>query len=210
MQEAPAPRRARSLAIVALLVALGAFAATEVRATVMVEVPLEELSRSAHVIVRGAVTHTGTRMVVRGESLDPHTIVTIRVHEWLKGRGGSTLRLRELGGVGRLTALAIDGGPRYRTGEEVVVFAERTRDGALRTLALSQGRFRVRRNVREGGPVLTRDLHGLGFARFDRKGTTIVDAERREVLPLDELRRVVTLAAEYGGNDGVDLGAPAP
>ncbi len=200
----------RALSASAVVIALTVALAAQVRATVMVEVPLEELAREAHAIVRGVVTHTGTRMAIRGDSLDPHTLVTIRVHEWLKGRGGRTVRLRELGGVGRFTALAIGGAPRYRAGEEVVVFIERLPGGALRTLALSQGRFAVRRNLRDGRAVVTRDLSGLGFARFDRKGVTVHDAGRTPALALDELGRVVALAATYGGNEGADLGATSP
>jgi hypothetical protein len=174
------------------------------RATVMVEVPIEELAREAHAIVRGVVTRVGTRMVARRGSLDPHTFVRLRVHEWLKGRGGRTVRLRELGGVGRVTALAIDGAPRYEVGAEVIAFLE-VHDGVVRTLALSQGQFTVRRNVRDGHPVVTRDLHGIGFARFDRKGITVEGSARVDSLALDELLRVIELAPAYGGNDGMDL-----
>ncbi len=147
-------------------------------------------------------------MIARGSSLDPHTVVWIDVHDWLKGSGGRRVRLVERGGVSRTVGLAIEGAPRYAPGEEVVVFLE-VRAGVARTLALAQGRFLVHRNVRDGA-VVTRDLRGVGFARFDQKGMTIDASPRRPALPLEELRRVVALACAHGGNAGVHVGDAAP
>jgi hypothetical protein len=195
------------LALAAFLVA--GVAVHPARATVMIEVPLEDLTREADAIVHGVVTRVGTRMVARRGSLDPHTVVWIDVQEWLKGSGGRRVRLRELGGVGRTAGLAIDGVPRYTAGEEVIVFIE-ARGRTPRTLALAQGRFVVRRNVSGGSAIVTRDLDGIGFARFDAKGLTIDGSPRRTSLPLRELRRVVALARSYGGNPGARLEEPPP
>jgi len=179
------------------------------RATVMVEIPIEDLAREAHAIVHGVVARVGTRLVARGGSLDPHTIVTLDVRVWLKGSGGRRVHLRELGGVTRTVGLAIAGVPRYQPGEEVVVFLE-ARDRFVRTLALSQGRFLVRRDRPDGRARVTRDLDGIGFARFDEKGLTIAESPRQGSLPLDELLRVVEAARRFGGRPGVHLGEATP
>ncbi|MFW6051315.1 MAG: hypothetical protein ACODAU_09085 [Myxococcota bacterium] len=175
------------------------------RATVMVEVPIEEMARQADGIVHGRVTRTGTRMVVRDGSLDPHTLVWIRVDRWLAGSGGGEVVVRELGGVGEVTALGRDGAPRYEAGEEVVAFLE-PHAGGMRTLAMAQGKFTVVRGRPDEPARVRRDLRGIGFARFDAKGTTVEDAPRHPTMPFDELVRVIELArgqrGATGGSDG--------
>jgi hypothetical protein len=203
-------RSARAHAVYGLAFFVAAAAAAPIaRATVAVEVPLEDLAREADAIVHGVVTRVGTRMVARGGSLDPNTVVRIRVHEWIKGSGGRRVRLVELGGVGRDVGLAISGSPQYRPGEEVIVFIA-LHAGVAHTLDLAQGRFVVRRNVPDGQVVVTRDLRGIGFARFDAKGITIDATPRRTSLPLAELRRVIDLACQYGGNPGAHLDEAPP
>mgnify|MGYP002832725363 CR=1 FL=1 len=80
------------------------------------------------------------------ETGKPHTLTTIRVHEWMKGSGGETLVLREVGGTYAQGELhyAIDGVPDYRLGEEVVVFLDEDQGGDFyRTHEMVQGKFVV-------------------------------------------------------------------
>jgi hypothetical protein len=158
------PRTLCRTLIAALTLAISSTAS----ATVMVEVPLEDLIQQADVIVRGTVVSTAVRLEMREGALEPQTVTTIRVREWLAGSGGETVELRELGGVWQGGGVRFDGTPEYRAGEEVVVFLERRTDGPrdLRTLAMVQGKFEVRHGAPGVPSCVLRDLSGIAFARW--------------------------------------------
>jgi hypothetical protein len=102
--------------------------------------------------------------------------------ESLKGTAATTIVVSEPGGMVGDVGMTVEGAPRYRSGEEVVVFLYRTPQGLLRTRGLSQGKFtltgeeRVRANVsrRElvspsgGGPrgTLLEQVDGMGLPEF--------------------------------------------
>lgn len=179
-------------------------------ATVMVEVPLDEMIRTADAIVHATVLETGVRMSISEGSMVPQTITRLRVHEWIAGPGGETVELRELGGVWQGGGLHYEGTPRYRPGEEVIVFLERRPEAPhdLRTLGMAQGKFMVRHGVPGVPSSVLRDLEGIAFARWT-EGQQTVSAPGREpaielAVFLDHLR--ATRAAARGA--GALRGAP--
>jgi hypothetical protein len=137
-------------------------------ATVMVEVPLEELILRADVIVHARVVESRVRLEMRSGALEPQTFTTLEVLEWVAGPGGRTVELRELGGVWQGGGLHFEGTPEYQAGEEVVVFLERRPEAPhdLRTLAMAQGKFEVRHGVPGVPASVCRDLSGVAFARW--------------------------------------------
>lgn len=137
-------------------------------ATVMTELTLDEMVRSADAIVVGVVEHSGVRLGERNGALEPETITTIRVREWLAGSGGQTVQIRELGGVWQGGGVRYEGTPEYRAGEQVVVFLERRTDGRrdLRTLGMVQGKFLVRPGVPGTPDTVRRELDGIAFVRW--------------------------------------------
>lgn len=151
-----------------LIAALTLATASTASATVMVEVPLEDLIQQADAIVHGTVVRTAVRLEMREGALEPQTITTIRVREWIAGEGGDEVELRELGGVWQGGGVRFDGTPEYRAGEEVVVFLERRREEPrdLRTLAMVQGKFEVRHGAPGVPSCVLRDLSGVAFARW--------------------------------------------
>ncbi|AKF06836.1 hypothetical protein DB32_003985 [Sandaracinus amylolyticus] len=155
-----------ALAALSIVVAATLFQ-PRARATVMVEVPLEAMVRDADVIVVGVVEDVGARLVMLPDGgAEPHTITTLRVREWVKGSGGELVRIDEIGGVTSQVAMRIAGTPEYARGEEVVVFLRRTPEGALRTFAMVQGRFGIRRGVPGADDVVVRDTTSIGFASW--------------------------------------------
>ncbi len=151
-----------------LIAALTLAIAPTASATVMVEVPLEDLVQQADAIVHGTVVRTAVRLEMREGALEPQTITTIRVREWIAGGGGEEVELRELGGVWQGGGVRFDGTPEYHAGEEVVVFLERRPEEPrdLRTLAMVQGKFEVRHGVPGVPSCVRRDLSGIAFARW--------------------------------------------
>jgi hypothetical protein len=158
-----------------LIAALTLAIAPTASATVMVEVPLEDLIQQADAIVHGTVVRTAVRLEMREGALEPQTITTIRVREWIAGGGGEEVELRELGGVWQGGGVRFDGTPEYHAGEEVVVFLERRRDEPrdLRTLAMVQGKFEVRHGAPGVPSCVLRDLSGIAFARWAEGQQTV-------------------------------------
>ena len=179
-----------------LIAALTLATASTASATVMVEVPLEDLIQQADAIVHGTVVSTAVRLEMREGALEPQTITTIRVREWIAGGGGEEVELRELGGVWQGGGVRFDGTPEYRAGEEVVVFLERRRDEArdLRTLAMVQGKFEVRHGAPGVPSCVLRDLSGIAFARWADGQQTVSEPGEDPAMELetflDFVRRV--------------------
>lgn len=142
--------------------------ASPASATVMVELPLEELIQRADVIVHARVIDSRVRLEMRENALEPQTLTTLEVIEWIAGPGGQTVQLRELGGVWQGGGVRYEGTPEYAVGDEVVVFLERRPEAPhdLRTLALAQGKFTVRHGVPGVPSSVSRDLSGIAFARW--------------------------------------------
>ncbi|MCA9615573.1 MAG: hypothetical protein KC586_22610 [Myxococcales bacterium] len=186
-----ARRRTSWLALLAAVCLTWAAWAPPARATVMVEVSLEDMIRDSVAIVRGRVIHSGTQMLMREHGLDPATVTTLQVGEWLKGQGGPTITLRELGGLigpgGQGGGMRIDGTPTYGLGEEVVLFLERRPEAPydLRTLGMVQGKFLVRHGLGDVPTTVRRDLSGIAFARWAEGRQTVSHPNEQPTMRLD-------------------------
>lgn len=139
-------------------------------ATVMVEIPLEQLIADSDAIVHATVLRTGTQLETFDGHLEPHTIAQLQISDWLKGTGQERLSIDEIGGTVDGSGSWIDGTPRYRDGEEVVVFLRRLPNGSYRTVGMEQGRFDVVHTVdvsaHAGRTVVERDTSTLAFASW--------------------------------------------
>lgn len=178
-------RRATLLSLL-LLLALAAPA----RATVVLEVGLDEMSRASDVIFHGTVTRTDV-VALRGDATRLVTDVTFSLTEVLKGRAlapDPKFTLRLFGGARGGLELRIPGMPRFVVGDEVVMFLERT-EGGFAITGLSQGRFGVRPDPETGEKVVDRSLGGVGVARFGAGGQfKMMEApEKVERYPLSSL-----------------------
>lgn len=167
-------------------------------ATVMVEVPLDEMARDADAIVFGTVTRSGARLELGSDGSQPWTVTEIRVREWIKGGSGERVLVHEIGGEVQDRGMWIEGTPRYRPGEEVVVFLRRDtiHPDRFRTFGMVQGKFVVQRGVPGVPSSLWRDLDGVAFARWAANGTMTVQPGGREPAMhletfLDHVRAVV-------------------
>ncbi|MBN8610783.1 MAG: hypothetical protein J0L92_09380 [Deltaproteobacteria bacterium] len=160
------------------LVAVGGLAivtgtATNARATVMVEVPFDRLAREADVIVHGRVLRTGSRLVMDGSGAMPHTLTELDVFEPIKGEPGARIVIDELGGEVQGHGTWIEGTPRFRRGEECIVFLRALPDGSFRTYAMAQGHFEVRPGVTGVAPTVVRDTSAMGLVSWVRDTMTI-------------------------------------
>jgi hypothetical protein len=187
------PRVIRSAVVTLIVLSVSATAS----ATIMVEVPLDEMIASADTIVHGTVVRSAVRVEMRDDgTLEPQTITTIRVREWIAGQGGETVTLRELGGVWQGGVLRYEGTPEYRVGEEVVVFLARRPEAPndLRTLGMVQGKFLVRHGVPGVSASVHRDLEGIAFYQW-ANGQQVVQAPGAD--PAMELQHFLAYVRQF-------------
>jgi hypothetical protein len=185
----------------------------------MVELPIGELAAGADAIVRGQVVRTGTRVALVNGVIEPRTHTWIEVTSWLAGaRARRTIELWEPGGRYGGGAHGNDGNennpggashgerweetsgtPRYRVGDEVVVFLREDpeRPGRFRTHEMAQGKFRLlgapgglralAPGKRARGVTAVRDLDDVSFASWTSRGMALEPAVPAVLLPLDDL-----------------------
>jgi hypothetical protein len=115
----------------------------------------EDLAERADLIVEGEVLRTASGYDPTNGALA--TYITIEVAAVHRGPDDiEQLVIREPGGRFGNIVHELDAVPRYEPGEEVFVFLEVARDGALRTCGLFFGKYRL-----DGGSA-SRDLDGQG------------------------------------------------
>ncbi|MBI5069631.1 MAG: hypothetical protein HZB56_15465 [Deltaproteobacteria bacterium] len=163
-----------ALALFALLVAAPAGAATVVTATV------EELARSADLVVRGTVEARQARF--HGARI--YTTLRIRASAAWKGSAAEVVEVEIPGGVVGDVGQKVSGVAAFAEGEEVVLFLRRGGGAAYGVMGLSQGKFRVE------GDTAKNEVGGL--YRLEKP---IPPGERvAEEMPLAELERRVRSA----------------
>jgi hypothetical protein len=108
------------------------------------------------------------------------TRVVLTVVELVKGTAPSPLTFTHLGGRVGDEASAVGGGPRFQSGERVLVFLRRHPDGSLRLADLNYGRFEIVRDTATGRDHAIRAAGATGADQID----------------LDQLRRLVRRVLE--------------
>ena len=182
--------RAASIAILGL----GLLVAGTARASTFVEIPMPDFVRAAEAIVLGSVESLESVSTVDGRI---YTYVTLELEEVLKGGlTSSSVTLKQPGGRVGDRRLVVDGSPRFRLGERVLVYLTRAADGSLHSSHLAMGKFGI-----VWDPATQRELAVREFGEgrlFSRRGWRIPSRDAR---PLSELRDQVraAVAAEEAG-----------
>jgi hypothetical protein len=170
---------------VALLVAI--CSAGKARATTIERMSLEKMSRTAKVIVRARCTGNSTSE----DAGEIWTFTNFAVEQVWRGTAPNQITVRLLGGRrGNLTS-SVSGVPRFRAGEEVVLFLEPTARGDFSVVSWEQGTFRIRRDPATGRESATQDT--ASFATFDPV-TRRFETEGIRRTPVDALHMRVSAA----------------
>jgi len=157
------------------------------QATVLVEVPIDDMIADADAIAVAQVAHVGTRLVLRQDGeLEPWTATTLRVERWLGGGAGTTVVVHERGGLWQGGGMRIAGTPEYHPGERVVVFLRLDETGRYRTYGMVQGKFVIRAGVAGVLTTVERDFTEVAFATWSSSGM-VVQPRGAQPLPLDLL-----------------------
>ena len=152
----------------------------QVSATTLVRMDLNALAHSAEIIVRARCIYSETKW----ESETIWTFADFAVLEIFKGAPPQILRVRLPGGRMNHTEVRIEGVPIFTTGEEIVLFVEKTSAGDYGVTSWAQGTFRIRRE-KSGDAKLTQDTSH--FAVFDPNTRQFATVGVRN-LPITEFR----------------------
>lgn len=161
------------------------------RATLVEALDLETLVDEAEQVVLGRVIGQQSLVDERGRIV---TDVALQVEESIKGdqAPGAAITVRRLGGVVGDMGMQVAGEPTFETGETVVLFGARLRQGGmLRPIGMSQGALRV----------FERD--GERWARSANNGVSTVKREGGRLKHVDaalvEPRRLAELLSQLRG-----------
>jgi hypothetical protein len=147
-----------------------------VHATTVRRLSFDDLVTKAEVIVSGQVIDSRTYRTSDGKLI--LTSYTVQVGEAIKGKTPATVTVTTVGGKLGNTVLRVSGMPQFQTGENTVLFLERT--GAYTTVVgLNQGKF----NISNG--EVSNTVTGLSFPDGN--------AAKALKMPVDEFRRLIKL-----------------
>jgi len=147
--------------IAAVLILAGRAAGAQAPAE---ETPLSALSADADLIFQGTVTDITYSASIEGI---PHTFVTYRVEDVLKGSyQAPTLTLRFIGGVkidgNVVRRLSVSHAPRFESGQQDLLMVKGNTQTQCPLVRCAQGRFRFQQGMvtNEEGDALARDAQG--------------------------------------------------
>jgi hypothetical protein len=150
--------------------------------------PLEKLVAATPLIVRARCQGS----IVSVEKGEIWTITSFEVREVWKGSAASVVRVRLLGGRTAELTSHVEGVPRFRAGEDVVLFLEPSRRGNYSVTSWAQGTFRIHRAGPGAAFVVTQDTAAFSAAEFSRgSGTRVAENDAVRSVALEEFRRRV-------------------
>ena len=122
-----------------ILLVAAALLAVPVFATTVKKMDLQELVKVSDAIAQGTVESIETRW----EDQAIYTYTSIRVDESIKGGPRRAYLVRHAGGtIGALT-LDAPGTPKFKQGDQVVVFLRDRKDGTFDVVGLGQGKYDI-------------------------------------------------------------------
>jgi hypothetical protein len=133
-------RRLRFVArIVIFLTSTCLTAAGFVQATTLQKLSFDRLIGEADLIIKGRVEELKTRQASDRRSIT--TIVTVSIERQYKGAKVSSVTIEQPGGSVGDIAQGVPGLPEFSSGEDVILFLKRQREGAFNIVGGKQGKF---------------------------------------------------------------------
>jgi hypothetical protein len=156
--------RLRNVTIVLLLAAMQVGAAPLASATTLERMSVAKMTQAAQLVVRARCIANSTAW--DGGEIWTFTSFTVE-DSWKGAPAGAAqqLTVRLLGGsVGKLNS-TVSGVPRFRPGEEVILFLQSTARGDYSIVSWVQGTFRIHKDPRSGAEIVVQDT--AAFATYD-------------------------------------------
>ena len=172
------------LLLAVALAALDTGTAATASATTLERMSIAKMTQNAQLVVRAQCLANS----VAWDGGEIWTITSFEVEDAWKGAptgAAQQVKVRLLGGsVGYLTS-TVSGVPRFRPGEEVILFLQPTARGDFSIVSWVQGTFRIHRDTRSGAEIVVQDT--AAFDTYD-PATRQFDAEGIRNLSVAALR----------------------
>jgi hypothetical protein len=162
-------------------------------ATTLARMTIEQMTRASQLVVRAKCLGNSTDL----DAGEIWTFSEFQVVDTWKGTPPSNVTVRLLGGHAGNLVSSVSGVPRFRPGEEVVLFLEPTRKGDFSVVSWVQGTFRIRRNSRTGEEWAAQDTADFILPGSAAEASTTRGALGMRVIALHE--RVATAVIAQDG-----------
>jgi hypothetical protein len=181
----------RRIQIEIVMILAACSGAAVLHATTLARLSLDELAAAADNVARVRCASVKSRW----ENGSIWTMTTFDIVETMKGSLPAQVTVRLPGGrVGHITA-TVDGTPKFKPGDESIIFLERSPAGGFSVAGWVQGTFRITRDPRTGRERVTQD--SSAFAVFD-SATRTFSSEGVRQMPVEQFRaRVAAAVARY-------------
>lgn len=143
----PVPRKVPAMVMLALI---ALFAPMKGSAATLIHLTLDEMTAQSQAILLGRCVEVSSAW--NATHTDIVTSSVFEVAQYYKGSLGKRVTITELGGQVGGWVSEYPGIPRFRVGEESLLFVWTGPDGAHQVIGLTQGKFRVQRSA-GGGDV---------------------------------------------------------
>lgn len=149
----------------------------EAGGTTLKAMSVGEMTRDAAVVVRARCVKNSTEW----DGGEIWTFSIFAAEEIWKGSAKGQFRVRLLGGRMEDVTSTVAGAPRFRPGEEVVLFLERTPRGDFSVVGWMEGTFRIRREA-SGTESVTQDTAGVEAYDPSTRRFAAMGVRRKEIL----------------------------
>jgi hypothetical protein len=169
----------------ALIIVIG-----RINATTVIPPTFDELVKQAEFIFQGTVTDV--RSVWEGQGGQRHieTYVTFQVSDNVKGSAGTSYTIQMLGGtVGDETMLVTDT-PKFRVGDNEILFVEHNFDQFVPLVGISHGRFHIQRDAETGRDVVVSG-EGEAVGDLNKIGREEQSADAASALSPDQFKSAI-------------------
>jgi hypothetical protein len=112
------------------------------QASTVQKLTFDRLIREADLIVRGQVEEVKTRQA--SDQRTASTIINVSVDKQFKGPKVSSINIEQPGGSLGDVTLGVAGLPEFSSGEDVILFLKREREGPYKVVGGKQGKFTAR------------------------------------------------------------------
>ena len=144
-------------------------------ATTVIPPSFDELVSRAEMIFQGRVTDVRSEWTGEGAQRHIMSYVTLRVEDPIKGKPGSTVTLRMLGGTVGGETMEVTDAPKFKVGDRDILFVENNGTQFVPLDGIMHGRFRVKKDITGQETVLTNEgapLSDITELGKDEKGAS--------------------------------------
>jgi hypothetical protein len=168
-----------------LPLAFVAVASVRMTATTVIPPTFEQLVKQAELIFQG--TATDVRSVWEGEGGQRHieTYITFKVEDNVKGQAGDSYTIRMLGGTVGDETMEVTDAPKFKVGDQEILFVEHNFDQFIPLVGIQHGRFHVQRDEQAGRDIVVngegepvQDLTKLGHEEESVSASEAISPEQ--------------------------------